>query len=96
MSKCYVGIDVSKDTLEVAGRPGKGWSMANDERAARELVRRLDDFDVELVVMEATGWITVGIGVSPCNNGLTGGGSKSETGEGFCVRNGRVGQDGSG
>jgi transposase len=55
MTKCYVGIDVSKDTLEVAVRPGKGWSMANDETAASELARRLGGFDVELVVMEATG-----------------------------------------
>jgi transposase len=70
MNKCYVGIDVSKDTLEVAVRPGNGWSMANDETAARELAKRLANFDVELVVMEATGGLQTALAAALATMGL--------------------------
>lgn len=52
----FVGIDVSKDVLEVGVRPeGEHWSVANDEQEIPSLVRRLTDLGPALIVVEATG-----------------------------------------
>jgi transposase len=52
----FVGIDVSKATLEVAVSPGgEHWSVVNEEDEVRELVARLRKVDPELIVVEATG-----------------------------------------
>jgi transposase len=52
----FVGIDVSKSTLDVAMRPdGQSWTAANDEQGIWELVCRLRQLQPTLIVLEATG-----------------------------------------
>jgi transposase len=52
----FVGIDVSKDTLDIAVRPEeKHWQTANTEEAFPELVDRLRALEPTLIVLEATG-----------------------------------------
>lgn len=56
MSKCYVGIDVSRDALDVYVRPtGKAWQVTNTCRGHASLAQRLRRLDPKLVVLEATG-----------------------------------------
>jgi transposase len=55
-SPCWVGLDVSKATLDVAVRPdGACWSVPNDEAGIAALVGRLRPLAPSLVVCEATG-----------------------------------------
>jgi len=52
----FVGIDVSKDALEVAVRPGgKRWSARNDSSGLDSLVAALQEVQPQAIVMEATG-----------------------------------------
>lgn len=53
----FVGIDVSKDVVDVAlrGETQSGFRVARDDEGLEELLRRLADHKVELVVLEATG-----------------------------------------
>jgi transposase len=52
----FVGIDVSKNWLDVHVRPqNEGWRVANDAQGHEALTKRLSGLEVELVVMEATG-----------------------------------------
>jgi transposase len=52
----YVGVDVSKQRLDVAVRPsGEGFAEANDKRAVSHLVKRLEALNCTRVVLEATG-----------------------------------------
>jgi transposase len=52
----FVGVDVSKASLEVAVRPGdERWSTANNEREMPSLVERLRQIGPTLIVVEATG-----------------------------------------
>jgi hypothetical protein len=52
----FVGIEVSKATLDVALRPsGEQWDSANDEAGIAELVERLRPLGPQLIVLEATG-----------------------------------------
>lgn len=52
----FIGIDVSKATLDVAVRPhGAVWRVPNDEAGQAELLARLVDLAPTLVVLEATG-----------------------------------------
>ena len=54
----YVGIDVAKDRLDVAQRPGtEAWWVTNDDRGIADLVVRLKALRPTLVVLEATGGI---------------------------------------
>jgi transposase len=56
MSKRYVGIDVSRDTLDVYVRPtGKAWQVTNNARGHAELAQRLGRLTPKLIVLEATG-----------------------------------------
>src|SRR5688572_11683111 len=56
MGNVFVGVDVSKDALDVAVRPqGAGCRVANSEDGHRELIKRLKPLGAELVVLEATG-----------------------------------------
>lgn len=51
----YVGIDVAKDQLQVALRPGgEAWSVTNDRAGLRDLAKRLAASKPALVVLEAT------------------------------------------
>ena len=52
----FIGIDVAKETLEVAVRPsGERRSVANNEAGIAELVDELRKLAPQLVVLEATG-----------------------------------------
>ena len=54
--KVRVGIDVSKDRLDVSVRPaGSAFAVANDEGGIDGLVARLAREGATLVVLEATG-----------------------------------------
>ncbi|HEV2039508.1 MAG TPA: IS110 family transposase [Casimicrobiaceae bacterium] len=51
-----VGIDVSKDRLDVHLRPsGEAFAVARDGKGLENLVERLTALDVSLIVLEATG-----------------------------------------
>lgn len=55
-TSCFVGIDVSKDTLDVCVLPtGESFQVSNDEAGIAKLVRKLKPLAPERVVMEATG-----------------------------------------
>ena len=52
----FVGIDVSKDRLDVAVRPtGEAWQAPYNSRGVSDLVQRLEKLGPQLVVLEATG-----------------------------------------
>lgn len=52
----YIGVDVSKDTLDVATfSEKKDWRVANDEGGINQLVLKLATLSPNLVVMESTG-----------------------------------------
>ena len=52
----FVGIDVSKDWVDVAVRPtGAAWRAAQDEAGMNALVQQLHELHPRLVVLEATG-----------------------------------------
>ena len=52
----FVGIDVSKERLDVAVRPtGEAWQVSHDSRGINDLVERLGELAPQLVVLEATG-----------------------------------------
>jgi transposase len=52
----FVGIDVSKSTLDVALRPeSKAWSTVNTEQGIRALVVELNALTPTLIVLESTG-----------------------------------------
>jgi transposase len=53
--KSFVGIDVSKDRLDVATSNGERWWCANRECDFAELIERLRSGSVELIVLEASG-----------------------------------------
>ena len=56
MNEPFVGIDVSKDGLDVAVRPGgEVFRFANSAAGIRKLLRRLAALTVALICMEATG-----------------------------------------
>ena len=52
----FAGVDVAKETLELAIRPGgEGGSYGNDRRGIAALSARLAELDCERIVLEATG-----------------------------------------
>ncbi|MBM4452324.1 MAG: IS110 family transposase, partial [Chloroflexi bacterium] len=58
----YIGIDVSKDTLDVAiYGDTQHLSFANDEAGITKIVSKLRQLDPELVVLEATGGFEVAL-----------------------------------
>jgi transposase len=53
---CFVGIDVSKDLLEIAVRPsGEQWSIKNDPLQFPALIERLTELAPSRIILEATG-----------------------------------------
>ncbi len=53
---CFIGIDVSKATLEIACLPdGESWTVTNDDSGLAELTPRLLGRAPALIVLEATG-----------------------------------------
>ncbi len=58
--KSFVGIDISKDRLDIAVRPGgESWSVNNDNQGIEELVQRMKELQPERIVLEATGGLEV-------------------------------------
>jgi len=55
MSALYVGIDVSKDRLDVALSDGKSFQFSNDSQGHGQLRELLAPQSLQLIVMEATG-----------------------------------------
>lgn len=52
----FIGIDVSKAHLDIAAHPsGERWRVANDPKGVAELLKRLQDLQPQLIVLEATG-----------------------------------------
>jgi transposase len=52
----FVGLDVAKDTLDVAVRPtAETWQVANEAAGISALVTQLAPMAPALVVLEATG-----------------------------------------
>jgi len=51
----FAGIDVSKERLDVETTLGQRWSCANRETDFAELIERLQQEPIELVVLEASG-----------------------------------------
>jgi transposase len=67
----YVGIDVSKDQLDIAVRPdGDTWSMPNDASGITEVVQRLAQLHPKLVVLEATGGLQMPVAAALASAGL--------------------------
>lgn len=58
-SEVFVGIDVAKDHLDVACRPGPAFRVANDPAGLADAVGRLRPMGVTLAVLEATGGLEV-------------------------------------
>lgn len=59
-NELYVGIDVSKASLDVAVRPtDERWRAANDEGGIERISSRLGELQPVLIVLEATGGLEV-------------------------------------
>jgi transposase len=68
----FVGIDVSKTTLDVALRPDENvWSVSNDEKGIAKLVKMLHKQNPALIVLEATGGYEMSAVVALVEAGLT-------------------------
>ncbi|HTO11063.1 MAG TPA: IS110 family transposase [Candidatus Binatia bacterium] len=68
---CFIGIDVSKATLDVAVRPeGGAWSAGNDDAGIAALVARLRPLGPALIVLEATGGFETAVAVALVAAGL--------------------------
>jgi transposase len=58
----FVGIDVSKQQLDIAVRPsGETWTVAHDEAGLSALITRLRALAPTLIVLEATGGLEVAL-----------------------------------
>jgi len=66
-----VGIDVSKDRLDVHLRPsGEAFAVARDGKGLENLVERLAALDVSLIVLEATGGFETTVAAALAGVGL--------------------------
>jgi transposase len=66
-----VGVDVSKDRLDVHLRPsGEAFAVARDGKGLEQLVERLAALDVSLVVVEATGGFETTVAAALAGAGL--------------------------
>ena len=55
-SEAYVGVDVSKDSLDVKVLPtNESLQISNDDIGINELIKRLTQIDPTLIVFESTG-----------------------------------------
>jgi transposase len=50
-----VGIDVSKETLDICTSAAERWQCKNDQDGIESLVKRLKELPIERIVLEATG-----------------------------------------
>lgn len=61
-TESFIGIDVARDSLEVAARPvGEQWRVANDTPGIAELSARLRVLRPTLIVLEATGGLELAV-----------------------------------
>lgn len=68
MERIFVGLDVSKDRLDVHVRPtGESFAVANDEAGRGVVVARLKALAPMLIVLEATGGYEVGVAAALAN-----------------------------
>ncbi len=68
---CYIGIDVSKATLDVASLPnGESWTVTNDDLGLAELTPRLIALAPALIVLEATGGFEMLAAITLAKTGL--------------------------
>lgn len=71
MSERFVGIDVSKDSLDIAIRPDEErWQIPNREQAFFELISRLQALAPTLVIVEATGGLERAVVAALAEDGL--------------------------
>jgi transposase len=71
MSQCFVGVDVSKDRLDVAAHPATAsWSVPNDEKGIEDLVQRLLALRPTCIVLEATGGLEMPAVIALAEAGL--------------------------
>jgi len=70
MGEIYVGIDVSKDRLDVAFGDGKEGQFSNDDAGHELLCSQLRDLHPQLIVMEATGGLERALAVAMAAQGL--------------------------
>lgn len=62
VSSIFVGIDVSKEQLDVTMRPsGESESVSNDKDGIEALVKRLKEIGPSLIVLEASGGLERGV-----------------------------------
>jgi transposase len=73
----YIGIDVSKDHLDLASRfdrtdnpEGKYWRVSYTESSVRQLVVQLQGLQPQLIVMEATGGLETSVAAALATAGL--------------------------
>lgn len=66
----YVGIDVSKDRLDVAFGVDREGQFSNDEAGHEQLSKQLQQLQPELVVMEATGGLERAVAVHLAAQGI--------------------------
>ena len=70
-SLVFVGIDVSKERLDVAVRPtGKMWQVSHDSLGIGEVMERLETLMPQLVVLEATGGVEMTLAGELAASGL--------------------------
>ena len=61
-AEAFIGIDVARDSLEVASRPaGDQWQVANDPAGIAALLPRLRALSPTLIVLEATGGLELAV-----------------------------------
>ena len=71
MDAIYVGIDVSKDRLDVHVRPaGEAFAVARDGKGLADLVARLKPLSPRLVAVEATGGFEMTVAAAVAGAGL--------------------------
>ena len=67
----FVGVDVSKDCLDVAVLPsGESWSTANQDEDIKSLVKKIRSLKPELIVLEATARLEMPLAVALAAKGL--------------------------
>jgi len=70
-AEIFVGIDVSKDHLDIAVRPsGEAWREVHDQAGITRLIDRLESLGPSLIVLEATGGMEIPLVASLLDAGL--------------------------
>lgn len=56
---CFIGMDVSQDTVDIAVLPGTAFQIVNDDQGIPEAVKQVQALQPTLIVLEATGGLEV-------------------------------------